>query len=191
VLGHVYDTVNLRFNPTPSGWAVRAADPESSALFEQRFAQLSDYNTQTHDLAPLIEFSLSGKTIVEKGLDITLSSAIDKFDDIRHIYNLPEVQTTGFIDRRYVDKANFGEYQLYRNLNERRAALYSPILINLDIEDRVLVDVAEVKKTLRVETIVSQTNHQHAVGSFGILATGELRSSFRTIWGNPSSAVSI
>lgn len=133
-LGHIYETKNLRFDRQPDGrWTIRADDPDDAAAFDSAFREVPEYNRAIHDIGPLIEFTLSGKTIVERGIGMSLSSAIDKFDDVRHIFNLPEVAAYGFFSGHQVNKVNFGEFHLFRNLNERRAALYSPIIIGLDI----------------------------------------------------------
>jgi hypothetical protein len=86
---------------------------------------------------------------VEDGVELSLANAIDRFEDIRHVFNLPTVPAKGFLRGQQVDRLNFGEYQLFANLNERRAALFSPVLIDLDIDGRVSVDWDEVASTLR------------------------------------------
>ncbi len=146
VLGRVYDAVDLKFSRIigGSGWSVRAADTETIILYDKIFADLEMYRSGTHDISSLIEFTLSGKTIVERGFDISLSKAIDKFDDVRHVFNLPQADASGQFHGSPIKSVNLGEYQLFKFLNQRRAALYTPIIVNLDIEGFVQVDSAKV-----------------------------------------------
>lgn len=91
---------------------------------------------------------MSGKPLVEKREELSLSNAIDKFQDIRHIFNLPTVKSKGAYQGQEVKEINFGEYQLFRNLNERRAALSSAVIIDLNIGDHVQVEWEALKKKL-------------------------------------------
>lgn len=94
-----------------------------------------------------IEFALSGKVIVHHGRDVSLSSAIDHFQDVRHVFNVPKVPVR---DRQGQQQGtiNFGEYVLFHDLNVRRAALTSPIIVDLQIPTQNLVvhfkDLAEI-----------------------------------------------
>jgi hypothetical protein len=148
-LGRNYETTNLRFDQqNDGGWTIRAADLDDVAAFDNAFRVVPEYNRAIHDIGPLIDFTLSGKTIVERGIGVSLSSAIDKFDDVRHIFNLPEVRASGFFGGHQVSKVNFGEFHLFQNLNERRAALYSPIIIGLDIGGHGLIEESIARETL-------------------------------------------
>jgi hypothetical protein len=95
-----------------------------------------------------IEFALSGKPIVQKGRDISLSSVIDRFQDVRHVFNLPQVPLRDQKDERK-GIINFGEYELFNNPNARRGALTSPIIINLNLPSAYgRVDYDELEKLL-------------------------------------------
>ena len=144
-----FECLNLRIEAAPQGKALKINDPEIAAKCTHSFKGLKNYNPTTGDIAPLVAFTLSGKPIVEDGVELSLANAIDRFEDIRHVFNLPTVPATGFLRGQQVDKLNFGEYQLFANLNERRAALFSPVLIGLDIDGRVSVDWDDVASTLR------------------------------------------
>jgi hypothetical protein len=144
-----FECLNLRIEAAPQGRALKINDPDIAARYSQHFKHLKDYNATTGDIAPLVAFTLSGKPIVEDGVELSLANAIDRFEDIRHVFNLPTVPAKGFLRGQQVDKLNFGEYQLFANLNERRAALFSPVLIDLDIDGRVSVDWDDVASTLR------------------------------------------
>jgi hypothetical protein len=150
ILKRTYETTNFRFDHLSTGrWAVLATDLDDIALYSEKFGELAEYNRATHDLAPLIEFSLAGKPIVERGVGISVSSAIDKFDDVRHIFSLPELTARGSYRGYTVSRVNFGEYQLFKDVNSRRAALYGPIIINLDITDSVVVEEEAVSEMLK------------------------------------------
>jgi len=156
-----YECLNLRIEETPQGRALKINDSLTSDRYDALFAQVPNYNTRTRDVAPLIEFTLSGKPVVEEGIELSLANAIDRFEDIRHIFNLPTVNARGFYRGQEVKELNFGEYQLFANLNERRATLSSPVIIDLDIEGRVMVSWNDISSILRKrhfkETLESPT----------------------------------
>ncbi len=79
-----------------------------------------------------IEFALSGKPIIQKGSDIIIANVIDSFQDVRHIFNLPSVDAYTFRTNGRIGKINFGEYVLYNNLNVRRAAIHSSIIVTIE-----------------------------------------------------------
>lgn len=145
-----YEFVRLRFYPSRDRWGVRGADTESAGLLEHAFRNVKEFDRKTNDLSALVEFALSAKPIVQNGLEMSPSDAVDKFDDVRHVFSLPQVATENgsFYDRQPVKQINFGEYQLFRNLNERRAALFSPIVIDLDIGERVWASWDKVRAAL-------------------------------------------
>lgn len=144
-----FECLKLRIEDTPRGRALKIIDPDVSARYADDFKNLENYNQKTGDIAPLVEFTLSGKPIVEDGVELSLANAIDRFEDIRHVFNLPTVPAKGFLRGQEVLRLNFGEYQLFANLNERRAALSSPVIIDLDIDGRVSVAWQNVASTLR------------------------------------------
>lgn len=145
----LYDGLDLRVEETVRGRALRIADTAAAAAQEVWMKQLPEYDVRTKNIAPLVEFALSGKPVVEDGVELSLANAIDRFQDVRHVFNLPTVRATGFLKGQEVNRVNFGEFQLFGNLNERRAALSSPVVIDLNIDDRVLVDWAEAAAALR------------------------------------------
>jgi hypothetical protein len=85
-----------------------------------------------------IDFALSGKIIINRGRDVSLASAIDRFQDVRHIFNLPEIPVRNQ-QGQLQGKINFGEYALFHDLNVRRAALSSPVIIDLKVPSHDLV----------------------------------------------------
>src|SRR5207249_4263600 len=111
-----------------NGWRVRLEAPPADLL--QTFENLPGY-TEEGDITPLVYFALAGKGIVENGIDLALANAADRFLDVRHIFDLPDVEAQPEIHQGPM-RVNFGEFQLFQNVNERRAALYSPVLIDLN-----------------------------------------------------------
>lgn len=137
VLGTTYEFIHIRFEPlADERWMVKVVDRDLDDKYAQKFEKLEGYNARTRDIGLLIDFALSGKPIVEAGSEVTLTNAIDRFEDVRHVFNLPqEVPVRGFYQGHSVTSVNFGEYQLFNNLNERRAALFSPIIVPLNTAD--------------------------------------------------------
>ena len=149
ILGRRYDSLELRFSPLPDErWMVKLARPHQAEAIEDKLQSLDGYDSTVHDVGPFMEFALSGKPIVEDGVEITLANAIDRFEDVRHIFNLPAVAASGHFDGHHVSKVNFGEYQLFRNVNERRAALSSPVVIDLKLGSWVTSDWDVVRNVL-------------------------------------------
>lgn len=146
-----YEFLSLRIEETPQGHALKLVEQEIAQNLDAQLGGLGTYNPTTKDLAPLVEFTLSGKPIVEQGIELSLTNAIDRFEDIRHIFKLPTIRATGFFREQAVTKLNFGEYQLFANLNERRAAIFSPVIIDLDIDGRVTMQWQDVADTLKKE----------------------------------------
>lgn len=146
-----YECLNLRVEAAQQGRALKINDTDAAERFD-RFAVehgIAGYNPNTRNIAPLVNFALSGKPVVEEGRELALANAIDRFEDIRHIFNLPTVPAEGFYRNQAVHVVNFGEYQLFANLNERRAALSSPVIVNLDIDGRVKVAWEDIAPVLR------------------------------------------
>lgn len=132
-----YEFLDLQFRKMPSGYeACLVTDSENN------------YTAKDIYITDDIEFAMSGKPIIRKGRDISLSSVIDQFQDIRHIFNVPKIPARD-IRGEYKFDINFGEYILFHSLNARRGALASPIIIDLQIEDKdIYVDFKEIKNTL-------------------------------------------
>jgi len=144
-----YEWLDLAFHRIPNGYAAHITDHSTLERLEEWLASQSQYNQITKNISPLIEFALSGKPIVERGSELSLSNAIDRFQDIRHVFNLPTVKARGSFESEPVDYINFGEYQLFKHLNERRAALSSAVIVDLRIENHVSVDWDDLRNTLR------------------------------------------
>lgn len=100
------------------------------------------------DITNDISFAMTGKTIIENRLELPLDAIIDKFDDVRHIFALREVDAGGFHNQQPVKRAVFGEYNLFANLNERRAALHAPVVIPLSPLNYLAYDRESVLETL-------------------------------------------
>lgn len=147
-IGRRYDSLDLTINKVANGYSVSIKDSTRMDEFHSIFSDFKQYNQKTRDISKLIDFALSGKPIVEKQVELSLSNAIDKFQDIRHIFNLPTVKATGSYQGHEVKSINFGEYQLFKNLNERRAALSSAVIIDLNIGNHVRVEWDDLEKKL-------------------------------------------
>lgn len=143
-----YQAVDLTFHEVPSGYAVTIKNASGDSALTSWLSSHPSYNSTTGDVAPLLEFALSGKPVVEKADELSLSNAIDRFQDIRHVFNLPTVKARGLYRGENVPEINFGEYQLFQNLNERRAALSSAVIIDLRIGDFVTVEWEDLRAKL-------------------------------------------
>lgn len=144
-----YECLKLRIEEIPRGHALKISDPELANRYDALLSNVEAYDSNTKDLAPLVEFAFSGKPVVEDGVELSLANVIDRFEDIRHIFNLPTLPAKGLFHQQEVKDVNFGEYQLFKNVNERRAALSSPVIIDLDIDGRVGVQWEDASKVLR------------------------------------------
>jgi hypothetical protein len=144
-----YECLNLRIEGIRGGYALKINEPDIADRYNSWFTNLPGYNSSTRNIAPLVEFALSGKPVVENGIELSLVNAIDRFEDVRHVFNLPEVKATGFYMKQEVERLNFGEYLLYKYSNVRRAALSAPVIIDLNIEGRVLVTWEDAENALR------------------------------------------
>jgi hypothetical protein len=105
--------------------------------------------TMPRDISNQIEFALSGKPIIQRRSEIPLANIIDRFQDVRHVYNVPSVSASGTFRGVPIKDLNFGEYWLYNDLNVRRAALNSPVIIELAVPGAgVILEAGEVERTL-------------------------------------------
>jgi hypothetical protein len=143
-----YEFISLKMSSKERGNVVEIEDPD----YDKSWLEGIDcYDKGTGNIARCIEFALSGKTIVKKGYNIPILRAIDRFQDIRHILGLIKVKAEGEYKGESVDEVYLGEYQLYSNLNERRAAMLSPVIVNLNIENSVTIDLDDALKKLKSE----------------------------------------
>ncbi len=163
--GKRYEFLDIRVHESGKNHALKLHDPAAAIEHERAFEKL-DYHRRIKDVAPLVEFALSGKFIVERGIELSLANTIDRFHDVRHVFDLPEVAASGAYGDAQVRKINLGEYQLFGNLNERRAALSSPVIINLDIDARVRVQWEDVQKKLTEEHFRETTDSPTRRGEF-------------------------
>jgi hypothetical protein len=163
--GKRFEFLDIRVQESGKNHALKLHHPKAITDHEAAFEHL-DYNRRTKDIAPLAEFALSGKFIVERGIELSLANTIDRFQDVRHVFDLPEVAASGTHGDTKVEKINLGEYQLFGNLNERRAALSSPVIIDLDIEQRVRVRWQDVQKKLTEEHFRETTDSPTRRGEF-------------------------
>ncbi len=143
-----YEALDLTFHEVPGGYSVIIKDVHHRDGYAGRLSKIKSYDANVHDISSCIDFALAGKPVVESGEELSLANAIDRFQDIRHIFNLPTVKAHGAYQGQPVDSINFGEYQLFHNLNERRAALSSSVIIDLCIKDYIKVEWEELKSKL-------------------------------------------
>ncbi len=142
-----YEFIGLKFvDRHEDGFRVIIAD-EKYVKDNNDF--LKEQNISNNDISDLIEFALSGKPIVQKGKDITLSNVIDSFQDVRHIFNLPTVPAYGAKGKLKVKEIQFGEYELFKFKNARRCALNYPILVDLEVPElKIHVDIERLEEVL-------------------------------------------
>ncbi len=127
-----HDFIDLQFSEVEDGFHAAIADNDyldKQYKGRTKRAWLEEAGINLNNIAPQIDFALSGKPIIQKGSEIPLATVIDRFQDVRHIFNLPEVPASGQFGDLPVSKINFGEHELYKYVNTRRAALHSPILV--------------------------------------------------------------
>jgi len=145
-----YEFIDLRFSEDlHRGWAVEINDPYLAKFHNERLKCVPGYDAKLGNIGPFIEFALSGKPIVENGIEISLANMIDRFDDVRHVFNLLTVKAEGYFQGNLVQALNFGEHQLYEEVNVRRAALFSPVVIDLKIGDSVKTAWEDVSARLK------------------------------------------
>lgn len=98
-----------------------------------------------------VAVAMAGKTIIENGTELPLDAIINRFDDVRHIFRLPEVEASGWYEGTDIDKVIFGEYELFKELNVRRAALHAPVILPLDPRENLTIKEAAILNTLNEE----------------------------------------
>jgi hypothetical protein len=143
-----YGFIDLKISSTPGGYALVAADSQIRSEFGRKLSAISCYNDKSKDLRGVLDFALAGKPVIQNGMELSLSNLIDRFQDVRHVFNLPTVPCQGMFRGQNVANLNLGEFQLFSNLNERRAALQSAVLIGLDVEDHVTTNWEAVRDVL-------------------------------------------
>jgi hypothetical protein len=149
--GRRYDFLDLDIRVEPPGnrYTLRLHDPDERNRNERWLKRRRRKHSE--DITELVEFALAGKQVVERGVDLAMSNAIDRFQDIRHVFDVPSVPAHGSYQMVDVRSLYFGEYQLFKYPNERRAALFAPVVINLTIEKSVEVTWSELKTQLLKE----------------------------------------
>jgi hypothetical protein len=125
-----YEFIDLEFRETVAGFQANIVDRPFLKAHSQ---SLKEKGIDTRNISESVDFALSGKPIVEKGMDLSMANAVDRFQDVRHIFNLPSVKASGAIGSQNISQINFGEHVLYNDLNARRAALNSAILVSLKV----------------------------------------------------------
>ncbi|NCS29197.1 MAG: hypothetical protein GPJ18_11730 [Microcystis aeruginosa F13-15] len=132
-LGHRYEFLDLKFMAGGAN-IIQINDPKVARKYDAFLRPLPGYNPDLQNIAPFLEFALAGKTIIQQGDVVPLFTAIDRFQDVRHIFCLPyQIPCAGNFRRQGIDKINLGEYQLYGDLNARRAALNGPIIVETQL----------------------------------------------------------
>jgi len=147
-LGKAYEFLDLQISNGPKGPEIIIDRDSTRTEYDLLLKGLDGYNDVEKDIGKLVHFTLSGKPIVDAGIELALSNAIDRFQDVRHIFNLPAVAAHGVYNGQDVNEIIFGEYQLFGRLNERRAALQTAVRISLNIESNVAVKWADLEKKL-------------------------------------------
>jgi hypothetical protein len=132
-LGHRYEFLDLKFIMAGGANIIQINDPRV-ADYDAFLRTLPGYDANLQNIAPFLEFALAGKTIIQQGDVVPLFTAIDRFQDVRHIFCLPyEIPCAGHFRRQVINTINLGEYQLYGDLNARRAALNGPIIVETQL----------------------------------------------------------
>lgn len=85
------------------------------------------------DITTEVELVMAGKPMIQDRLELPLFSIIEKFEDARHIFALPEVRARGVYNGQDILKAILGEFELFNNINVRRTALNNPVIIPLNL----------------------------------------------------------
>ena len=150
--GRVHEFLDVRPMPPDSHGrpATLHVHPSEVQVCAQSFFRMPGYEGGD-EIGSLVEFALSGKPIIERKHELALPAVTDRFQDVRHVFHIPSVPAD-------VGNINLGEYQLFNNLNERRAALYAPVLIDLEKPDVFVVPFNELK-TLLVSERYELTDH--------------------------------
>jgi len=138
----LYEFKDLKFDLQPRGFEAR------EVLLNGNESPSSSKEGPVY-ITEDIEFALSGKVIVDRGHDVSLSNAIDRFQDVRHIFNVPEVPVRD-LQGQEKGMINFGEFVLFHDLNARRAALACPIIVGLRIPNHdLVVHIEDLEKELK------------------------------------------
>lgn len=150
---HTYEFLDVRPIPGKAGGhATLHVHPTEAVDCAESFNGLPGYDGGD-EIGTLVEFALSGKPIIAHQQEISLPNVIDRFQDVRHVFNLPIVPVGGG------KSINLGEYQLFNDLNERRAALYCPVVINLELRDHFTIIWNALQKLLIGERHFDLTQH--------------------------------
>ena len=133
-LGRRYEFLDLKFMAGGAQIIIQINDPQVARRYNRHLAALPGYDANLQNIAPFLEFALGGKTIIQQGDVVPLFTAIDRFQDVRHIFCLPyQVPCAGHFRGQVINTINLGEYQLYGDLNARRAALNGPIIVETQL----------------------------------------------------------
>ncbi|CCI00725.1 hypothetical protein [Microcystis aeruginosa] len=135
-LGHRYEFLDLRFMAGGAN-IIQMNDPRVARKYDAFLRTLPGYDANLQNIAPFLEFALAGKTIIQQGDVVPLFTAIDRFQDVRHIFGVPYQIPLGAAGSHFmgqtISRINLGEYQLYGDLNARRAALNGPIIVETQL----------------------------------------------------------
>ena len=113
-IGHQYEFLDLKFISLGELKVIQIYDAEIARNYGKRLESFADYDRDWRNIAPCVEFALAGKTIIKKDHQIPLSTANDKFQDVRHIFSIPyQVKCSGHFREQKITTINLGEYQLY------------------------------------------------------------------------------
>lgn len=137
---------------------------------------------QDRDITDEVCFAMAGKTIIENRVELPLETIIDRFDDVRHIFALPESPARGFLHRSEIHEAILAEYNLYTYLNERRAALHCPVVIPLQPKSNLTFEWEKLQSNLI-------RKHFRPTGHMSDIPT--LRGQFRKYPGQSGSSESV
>ncbi|GBL10588.1 hypothetical protein [Microcystis aeruginosa] len=156
-LGHRYEFLDLKFIMAGGANIIQINDPRV-ADYDAFLRTLPGYDANLQNIAPFLEFALGGKTIIQQGDVVPLFTAIDRFQDVRHIFCLPyQVPCAGHFRGQVINTINLGEYQLYGDLNARRAALNGPIIV----ETQLISLGSFLRINLADAAVAKELNKQH------------------------------
>lgn len=147
--GTTYEFLDLR--PCPAGGAQTRA---TLRVHPSQSDELSKcFYGDGEEISEHVSFALAGKPVIERRHEISPPNVIDRFQDVRHIFNIPAVATQ---EGRHI---NLGEYQLFNNLNERRAALNAPVLIDLELKEQFSILWEPLEALLITERHFEKSDH--------------------------------
>jgi hypothetical protein len=159
-LGHRYEFLDLKFIMAGGANIIQINDPRV-ADYDAFLRTLPGYDANLQNIAPFLEFALAGKTIIQQGDVVPLFTAIDRFQDVRHIFCLPYQIPLGAAGSHFMEQVintiNLGEYQLYGDLNARRAALNGPIIV----ETQLISLGSFLKINLADDAVAKKLDEQH------------------------------